>query len=583
MSPARLLSAIIAGLVLLPCGLAADPPPILSAAREAVDQNETVDTRHVGSTAGRDYRQVRPEGAVLIGFEIGLGKAVNTEVIYALRPLFGTASGELYGDPVGLFNDIREGKKIIRKTMVTRSTVIQAQRGYCVSGIKLRTDNLIRALSIQFMAIDGARLDPKRGYASEWIGDTSDGTETVLGGKGKPVLGIFGRKDEHRVCSIGLVLLKHKEATVEPPLKPRPDPKPRPPVEIMPQEPPDDGPEPPPAKAAEAPAKTDVVLSSTQVEEKNSLGMWVLIGVFGLVTVPLMVLVLVFSRRSEDRRVKLPPEPRPVHDEPRIVQEQHRVPPPPLEPDLRSITTKPSHPALAPIEEPDTRAITAEPHAMSPAALPFDAPGRTKRDEVSERPRSADRSLVLFERVGFGPRFAARLVDFAVVLAGGVAAALIGMALGFGTGAALGSELSHMSSQKDEMKWIGGLFGSIFGGLVAFALGSNLLGLGFMIWEAQTGAALGKRLLKIRIKADNGATADPQQLYLRSALKYSPYLLALAGLIPGLSLLGVLSMLAGVVIAFGCLLVLGLDRQALHDMAAKTAVYPHFAGDGGKS
>ena len=33
------------------------------------------------------------------------------------------------------------------------------------------------------MKIDGARLDPKETYASEWVGDKTGGGETVLDGK----------------------------------------------------------------------------------------------------------------------------------------------------------------------------------------------------------------------------------------------------------------------------------------------------------------------------------------------------------------------------------------------------------------
>jgi uncharacterized RDD family membrane protein YckC len=44
-------------------------------------------------------------------------------------------------------------------------------------------------------------------------------------------------------------------------------------------------------------------------------------------------------------------------------------------------------------------------------------------------------------------------------------------------------------------------------------------------------------------------------------------------LLPGLHLLGALASLATVIIFVGCFLALGDKRQALHDLAARTAVF----------
>jgi len=49
--------------------------------------------------------------------------------------------------------------------------------------------------------------------------------------------------------------------------------------------------------------------------------------------------------------------------------------------------------------------------------------------------------------------------------------------------------------------------------------------------------------------------------------------LGLLGAVPGLHVLGLLAPAAGIIVFIGCFLVLGDKRQALHDVAAKTAVF----------
>jgi len=104
-------------------------------------------------------------------------------------------------------------------------------------------------------------------------------------------------------------------------------------------------------------------------------------------------------------------------------------------------------------------------------------------------------------------------------------------------------------------------------------LGTQLLSLVWIVWEGLTGAALGKMLLKIRIKSDTGATGTPDKLLLRAAVKYSSSLLGLLGALTGIGILLKLGNLAGLVIFIGCFFVLSANRQALHDLVAKTAVY----------
>ena len=79
--------------------------------------------------------------------------------------------------------------------------------------------------------------------------------------------------------------------------------------------------------------------------------------------------------------------------------------------------------------------------------------------------------------------------------------------------------------------------------------------------------------MKIRIKAADGSDAGAGTLLTRAAIKYSHSLLSLLGLLTGIAILSKLGSLAGLVVFVGCFVVLGANRQALHDMLAKTAVY----------
>ena len=80
-------------------------------------------------------------------------------------------------------------------------------------------------------------------------------------------------------------------------------------------------------------------------------------------------------------------------------------------------------------------------------------------------------------------------------------------------------------------------------------------------------------VLKLKIGFEDGRNAPVSTYVARWAVKYSGTLIGVVALMPGLHLLGTVGSLAGFVIFIGCFLVLGDKRQALHDMAAKTAVF----------
>jgi uncharacterized RDD family membrane protein YckC len=172
------------------------------------------------------------------------------------------------------------------------------------------------------------------------------------------------------------------------------------------------------------------------------------------------------------------------------------------------------------------------------------------------------------KRVGFGPRLGAWLIDLVVVciislLFGGIIGTLFGVGAGTLAGAAAeGEGAAATGAMVGALAFLAGL-------AVGFAVSSFL----YSLIEAFTGASPGKMILKLKIGFEDGRNAPVSTYVARWAVKNSGTLIAVVALMPGLHLLSPVGSLAGFVIFIGCFLVLGDKRQALHDMAAKTAVF----------
>lgn len=91
--------------------------------------------------------------------------------------------------------------------------------------------------------------------------------------------------------------------------------------------------------------------------------------------------------------------------------------------------------------------------------------------------------------------------------------------------------------------------------------------------EFLLGATPGKMILKMKIKGASGKNASLSVLLIRWIIKQSAYILSLLFILLNIQILLVLQSLAGLVVFIGCFFVLGKNKQAFHDMLAKTAVY----------
>ncbi len=307
--------ARLAGVALLLCFAGPSPTaaaadevsPVFAAARSAVANGWHQNSKALGFTFSKSpFTDLPRQGAILVGFDLGVGKFLDIDTVYAIRPVFLAGYGEVVGRDHGLFRDRWQAGKPSLKSPVVRTAHLRARPGYAVGGVTVRSGLNINGLSVTFMRIDGRALDPQRSYTSAWVGDRTGGSEAYVGGGGAPVLGIYGGEDEVHVKSLGLIFMKQlavapqrPEGAVEVPAPPvwggEPAAAPAPPkVERPAQAPAPARGEPPadPAPKAEVPAPAAPAPNS-QGPEKSAGPHFVLFMIFGVLGVVIFVTLVV--------------------------------------------------------------------------------------------------------------------------------------------------------------------------------------------------------------------------------------------------------------------------------------------------
>ncbi len=150
------------------------------------------ETQIMGGAYGSQFTDTAPDGGVLIGFEVGLGKWGANDVVHAVRPIFRSADGkESFGKQHG--------------TDTSRLVVVKAKSGYAVGAITAKSMALLDGFSVTFMKVGKDALDVKDSYQSDWVGGKGGGPETVLAGDGKPIVGIIGRENGQLCTGMGLL------------------------------------------------------------------------------------------------------------------------------------------------------------------------------------------------------------------------------------------------------------------------------------------------------------------------------------------------------------------------------------------
>lgn len=171
------------------------------------------------------------------------------------------------------------------------------------------------------------------------------------------------------------------------------------------------------------------------------------------------------------------------------------------------------------------------------------------------------------ERIGFGTRLGAYLLDGLVVLI-----------LGSIVGLLIGEMLSNLffSEQMDQFDQLYDLLGDGYEGfiekMIAISAGVSLTGLSLFFMEGALGQSFGKMMLGIINTNVDGSKAAPSKLWMRSFLKYGASILTLIGGVIGVSFLGSIGSLWSLIIFIGFFFVFGDNKQTIHDMIAKTVV-----------
>lgn len=166
------------------------PRPMMPAAAGNINANG--ETELIAGAFDPVFRDYGPEGAFLVGFELGLGKFFDNDVISAARPIYRSKTGETLGTAHGSSKDTK---------------TLKAKEGYAVGTVTVRSGLTIDGLSLTFMKISGNKLDPKDSYESEWVGSPKQ-FERKLGGTGAPFIGITGKANvqSKNLTGLGLIL-----------------------------------------------------------------------------------------------------------------------------------------------------------------------------------------------------------------------------------------------------------------------------------------------------------------------------------------------------------------------------------------
>ncbi|MCI0702454.1 MAG: hypothetical protein L0241_15330 [Planctomycetia bacterium] len=135
-----------------------------------------------GFFANIDYRDYREDGAILIGFQVGLGKVPDTAVVTYLRPIWLTAKGEQFGTAYG-----RTKNPI---------TTVKARDGYAIGGIRIKGGGAIEGICFTFMRRGEKHLIADDFYLSDWHGEQTrkPPQEDLRRGDGQFVIGIHGKR-----------------------------------------------------------------------------------------------------------------------------------------------------------------------------------------------------------------------------------------------------------------------------------------------------------------------------------------------------------------------------------------------------
>lgn len=157
----------------------------------------------LGGAFDPQFKDEAPDGSFLVGLEVGLGKFANNDVVKAIRPIYRDAKGK---ETLGK----QYGKDL------SRVVTVKAKPGYAIGGLTVNAGLGIDGFTATYLRVNGAQLDAKDAYQSEYVGGKG-GSPSTLGGDGTAVIGIIGKSNANDCTGIGLLYRAAPEKKGDPP------------------------------------------------------------------------------------------------------------------------------------------------------------------------------------------------------------------------------------------------------------------------------------------------------------------------------------------------------------------------------
>lgn len=208
-------SALLVACLLAPSATADGPPArpaFPDAVRAAVAASRVEDSDNL---ARPSFRDVAPDGSVLVGVEVGLARWFDSEIPYAIRPIFRQGDREWVGGTAGTL----PSRKVVRVMQEA------ARPGYAVGGLWVRSGAGLDRLCLVYVKITPDGLDPADTYTGPWVGNSDGGGDHYIDGKGRPIVGLTADAGGGQARSLGIVTAQLPPATKKADRKPEPAPK----------------------------------------------------------------------------------------------------------------------------------------------------------------------------------------------------------------------------------------------------------------------------------------------------------------------------------------------------------------------
>jgi len=146
----------------------------------------------LGGAFDSEFKDVAPEGALLVGFEIGLTKNGDRDMIRSAKPIYRAGDKETFGEQRG--------------TELKNVVTLKAKPGYAVGAMAAKHGLGFDGMSVTFMKVgaDG-KLDPKDSYESDYVGTDEKKTPTKVSGGGTLAIGIVRKTNDKDMTGMGLL------------------------------------------------------------------------------------------------------------------------------------------------------------------------------------------------------------------------------------------------------------------------------------------------------------------------------------------------------------------------------------------